>query len=95
MASEDNLPQENNAANSNTHSDVEAASEDNSDGSASQQEIEENRLRREIQYMYNTPYGKYKERGQFPYNMIVQILKILFVTIQVSAEIYSLNKIHH
>ena len=82
----ENLPRENIEANSNTHADDEATSQDNSNGSVPQEEMR--RLQRDILYMYKTPYEKYKERRQFPYNMIVQILKIIFVTIQVSAEIF-------
>ena len=73
---------------SNTHSDDEAKTQDNFNEYAPHNEIHQKmrKLQRDILYMYKTPYQKYKERGQKPYNMIAQIFKMIFVTIQASDE---------
>ncbi|CAI4232041.1 unnamed protein product [Auanema sp. JU1783] len=40
------------------------------------------RLRRHLQFFFMNPLEKWKVRRQFPYKMVLQVLKIIFVTVQ-------------
>ena len=44
----------------------------------------ENQMQRELKYFFMNPYEKYKARGRKPWKLCIQILKIFFVTTQVS-----------
>lgn len=41
-------------------------------------------MRWELRYFFMNPYLKYKKRGRKPWKLGIQLLKIIFVTIQVS-----------
>lgn len=43
----------------------------------------EKEIREKLQWYFKNPYQKYKERNRKPYKLILQIVKIIFVTVQV------------
>lgn len=47
------------------------------------------KLRRHLQFFFMNPMQKFKVRRQFPFKLALQVLKVIFVTIQV-AELLSL-----
>ncbi|GAA6082838.1 mucolipin-1b isoform X1 [Tachysurus ichikawai] len=49
------------------------------------QEDEEEALRRKLKYFFMSPCDKYHAKGRKPYKMVLQLIKIIFITIQVSA----------
>lgn len=46
------------------------------------------RLRRHLQFFFMDPIMKWKIRRQFPFKLILQICKIIFITIQVSINFF-------
>lgn len=47
---------------------------------------EEEELRRKLKYFFMSPCDKYHAKGRKPFKLVLQILKIILVTIQVSDE---------
>lgn len=45
---------------------------------------EEEALRRKLKYFFMSPCDKYNAKGRKPYKLVLQMLKIIFVTLQVS-----------
>lgn len=45
---------------------------------------EEEALRRKLKYFFMSPCDKYHAKGRKPYKLVLQMLKIIFVTMQVS-----------
>ncbi len=43
-------------------------------------------MRQELTFFFLTPYERWKEAGEIPYTMFVQILKLVIVTTQVGIE---------
>lgn len=46
---------------------------------------EEEALRRKLKYFFMSPCDKYHAKGRKPYKLVLQLLKIIIVTVQVSA----------
>jgi hypothetical protein len=42
------------------------------------------KLRRHLQFFFMNPMQKFKVRRQFPFKLALQVLKVIFITIQVS-----------
>lgn len=55
-----------------------------SGGSIDDDDGSEEKIREKLQWYFKNPYQKYKERKRKPYKLILQIVKIIFVTVQVS-----------
>ena len=55
------------------------------EGSLLQQQLEheEEELRRKMKYFFMSPCDKYHAKGRKPYKLLLQILKIVIVTVQV------------
>lgn len=51
---------------------------------------DEEKLKKKLQWYFKNPYEKYQDRGRKPYKLLLQIVKIILVTTQVS--IWSLLK---
>lgn len=43
---------------------------------------EEEEIRRKLEWFFKTPFEKYKERGRKPYKFLLQIIKIIVITVQ-------------
>ncbi|XP_060721398.1 mucolipin-1b [Tachysurus vachellii] len=48
------------------------------------QEDEEEALRRKLKYFFMSPCDKYHAKGRKPYKMVLQLIKIIFITIQLA-----------
>lgn len=46
--------------------------------------LEENKMRRKLRFFFMNPVEKWEAKQRFPYKFLVQVFKIVFVTIQVS-----------
>lgn len=46
---------------------------------------EEEALRRKLKYFFMSPCDKFHAKGRKPYKLVLQLLKIIFITMQVSA----------
>lgn len=47
---------------------------------------EEEELRRKLKYFFMSPCDKYHAKGRKPFKLVLQLLKIIIVTVQVSDE---------
>lgn len=47
---------------------------------------EEEELRRRLKYFFMSPCDKYRAKGRKPFKLVLQIIKIIIVTIQVCGE---------
>ncbi len=45
----------------------------------------EDRMRRRLKFQFMNPWEKWRAKKKFPYKMILQIIKVVLVTVQVSA----------
>lgn len=54
-----------------------------SSGSGKGAEEEEEALRRRLKYFFMSPCDKYHAKGRKPYKLVLQLLKIIIVTVQV------------
>lgn len=54
------------------------------DVSGSHQQEEEEALRRKLKYFFMSPCDKYHAKGRKPFKLVLQLLKIVIVTAQVS-----------
>lgn len=52
---------------------------------AEEDAAEEEALRRKLKYFFMSPCDKYHAKGRKPYKLVLQLLKIIFVTMQVLA----------
>lgn len=53
---------------------------------------EEEELRRKLKYFFMSPCDKYHAKGRKPFKLILQLLKIIMVTIQVSEVKKKINR---
>ena len=44
--------------------------------------ISEDDFKSKLDWYFKTPYGKYRERGRKPFKLLMQMLKIVLVTVQ-------------
>lgn len=52
---------------------------------------EEEALRRKLKYFFMSPCDKYYAKGRKPYKLVLQLLKIIIVTMQVTSSASSLT----
>lgn len=45
---------------------------------------DEEKIKKKLQWYFKNPYEKYKDRGRKPFKLLLQIVKIILVTTQVS-----------
>ena len=50
----------------------------------------EEEIKKKLKWFFKTPYGKYNERGKKPFKLILQVMKIILVTIQ--AYLFAIDK---
>ena len=48
---------------------------------------EEDRIRKKLQWFFKNPYEKYTEKGRKPWKLVLQVIKIILVTVQVSKQL--------
>jgi mucolipin len=46
-------------------------------------EISEERMRRKLRFFFMNPIEKWQAKRRFPYKFVVQVIKIILVTVQV------------
>lgn len=56
-------------------------------GAQEEDMAEEEALRRKLKYFFMSPCDKYHAKGRKPYKLVLQLLKIIFVTMQVPARL--------
>lgn len=52
--------------------------------------VGEEYIRKKLQWFFRNPYEKYKERGRKPWKLVLQVVKIVLVTVQVGKVYFSL-----